>query len=449
VLTPLQVLYGNAEVSALRPDTLDIVRALVSSAEDLCKWYVEVQELTEQRERCRGKTEQLLAEVRRFGRQTEFGLRATASESTSPEIRQLGEHAIAAVAGLVETWCTDQEQDLATQLGWLDDRVHELEETMVSALAQLLTSLKNASSERRFRSALEEEGYRNAASIEVVPGVKLGLELHSEISEVPRRLRSLVGMTTRVQLGVRRNRKTKANEPFVLVLDDFFLIDSELSPHGASLRLSAHVDGRDPLGLQLAVVGDELPTGRVLRGNKERLVLPASDRPALGRLWHAMQQEADRMMGGPMSFGGFQLDDAPVSEPAHMVDILERVVQHYRPIVRKIAEFSPAPNELSLKVRTPDGRSSDLSLKREELAGKYAAMPEDLRRKFAIAELMPFGDSNPTANGAWRHGGRLANGTASFSGLRPIQLDPSVFGEEDDAVETNALRSRKSPSRQR
>jgi hypothetical protein len=196
-----------------------------------------------------------------------------------------------------------------------------------------------------------------------------------------------VGKGARIEVGTKKSMLRRTEEPNIIPIDDLVILEAQVTQEHARLVLAKKPAARERIVLELSAVGDGADGVAAVSGG-ERAVLPASDRPLTNLLWRAIQAEAYRVIACPATLQGLRLDDTPVDDAPGMLECVARLVQYYRPIVRKIAERSPNPDELAIKIER-DGKREEAWIRRDELAQHYLAMPRAQRRRLTIPELDP------------------------------------------------------------
>ena len=383
----VKVLFGDSSESNLEPNVLDVIVQLVVCSREVADAVVEWENLELQRSETTEATASIIADLDRFIAQARFGLRATAAEMKRPEMTVHGEEVVNAVERMVEEWRANYVAMHEAEKARIDRRLAKLHEEMLAAMERFVVLLRAQASERSLHRVLDGVRYRDDAIAEVVPGVRVRLRLTDDDLEQPRRVRTLVGKGHRLQVGTRRSRLRRAEEPNFVALDDLLALDVAITPDQAKLLLAKKPGSKDVLRIELSARGDGAD-GVAVRSGGTAVALPPADRPVLAALWRALQAEAERVVGKPATLAGLLLDDVEVEDAAAMLECLERFVEVYRPVVKKIAARSPNRDELTIKIER-DGKREEAWIRRDELAQHYHAMPHEQRRRLTIAELDP------------------------------------------------------------
>lgn len=380
------VLLGDSTPSELPANILDLVTEVVLCARDVATAFSEISELERKRAESSRVTEAIVKELGGFARQTEIGVRATAGTSPRPELRGHGEEVIAAVSRMIQGWQQQYERTRQTTHAQIAARTEALRAAMHDALARFLVPRRVEAPLQRFHRFHDGQRYVDTATVEPFAGVRITLSLADPEPEVPRRIRSLVGKGQRIQVGTRRSRLRRAEEPVHLGLDDALLLDVERGPGRMRLLVSRKPGTTEVVRLEIKR-GDAGLGGVVTRGDEPGFVSPIDDRPILEALWKAMDTERDRIVGSTATLVEVALEGRRVEDAQAMLAVAERLVDHHRPTVTVLARHSPNPAELTIKVVKPDGRREEAWVRRDELGQHLASLPAPLRARLAIAEL--------------------------------------------------------------
>ena len=104
---------------------------------------------------------------------------------------------------------------------------------MLSAMERFVVLLSRDASERKLERVFEGSRYRDEVTAELVPGVLVRLQLSDDDREQPRRIRTLIGKGHRIQVGTRRSRLRRAEEPNFVSLDDLLALELAVTPERA------------------------------------------------------------------------------------------------------------------------------------------------------------------------------------------------------------------------
>ena len=387
-----KVLLGDSSPSTLAPNVLDVLVQLVICVREVGTLYAETDNLEAQRAQSVENTASVLGDLDKFRQHSEIGLRATAQESTRPEIHQHAEEAIASIGAMVDRWRRSYTATHEREIQRISTRTAEIERDMRSSLERLLFPLRVEAAERRLGRVFDGQQYNNTIEAEFVPGLRLRLELQDGGIEVPQRIRTLLGgKGIKVQVGTKRSGLLRrGEEPNYVTLDDYFLIDAEVNPETARVLLSKKPGTTDALRIELSAQGDGA-AGRAVRADGTVEDIPVTDRAVLTELWQVLQAEVARILTQPGRLTGLVLDEEPVDDGAMILQAVERLVDFYRPIVTRIASHSPNPEELAIKIEREGGKREEAYVRKSDLTQHLMALSRDLRYRLGIVELMPEG----------------------------------------------------------
>jgi len=380
------VLLGDSTPSELPANVLDILTEVVLCARDVATAYAEIDELARRRIESTRVTEAIVKELGGFALQTEVGLRATASTSTRPELRAHGEEVITALGRMIQGWQQQYERTRDTTHAQIDTRTTALRRGMHEALERFLVPRRGDAPLQRFHRFFDGQRYVDTAAVEPFSGVRMTLTLTDAEPEVPRKLRTLLGKGQRLQVGTRRSRLRRAEEPVHVGLDELLVLDVERGPGRMRLLLAKKPGTTEIIRVEIKR-GDAGLAGQVVRGEGESFASPIDDRPALEALWKAIDDERTRVLGCPATLTELSLEGRRVEDAAAMLAVVERLVDCHRSTVTVLARHSPNPSELTIKVVRADGKREETWVRRDELAQHLLGLPAPLRSRLAIAEL--------------------------------------------------------------
>jgi hypothetical protein len=380
------VLLGDSTPSELPSNILDVLTEVVLCARDVATAFDEIAQLERKRAESTRVTEAIVKELGGFAKQTEVGMRATASTSTRPELRAHAEEVIAAVGRMVQGWQQQYERTRDATHAQIVGRTNALRRSMHDAIERFLVPRRGDSPLQRFHRFFDGQRYVDTATVEPLPGVRMTLSLADTEPEVPRKLRSLLGKGQRIQVGTRRSRLRRSEEPMHLSLDDQLLLDAERGPGRMRVLLAKKPGTTEVVRVEIRR-GDAGLAGTVVRGEGEAFASPIDDRPVLEALWRALDEERGRVIGCPATLVEVTLDGRRVEDASAMLSVVERLVDCHRPTVTVLARHSPNPAELTIKVVKPDGKREEAWVRREDLAQHLWSLPPSLRSRLSIAEL--------------------------------------------------------------
>lgn len=381
------VLYGDSTPSTLPPDILDVITSLVDCGAVVASAYHELTEL-EQRERETSRwTDELLADLDRFQRQVESALSSTVAPASRREIQELGAETMDASMRTIDDSRRRTLGNLERDRTLIETRRKELMEGMRAALESFAMPLRTRMPRRIVGRMFDGRKYRDEALFEVVDGVRPRLSIEPDTSEAPRRLRTLLGKGARIQIGTRRRRLRKTEEPAVFTLDDQVILESGVAPEKGHLVLAKKHGAASRIRLELSATSEGHVTAYGTRPDGVRAKLPASDTEIVAALWSLLCNEGARVIARPAQLLSVGIDGRDAKDRDDMLRVVERIVEHYRPLVADIASRSPSTEELALKVVQADGRREEIWTRRVDLGRRLAALTPALRRRVDIPAL--------------------------------------------------------------
>jgi hypothetical protein len=372
---------------------LDLLVQLVQCVREVGTQYHEIDNLDHQKADSVETTASILADLDRFKTQCEIGLRATATDSRRAEVHRHAEEAIAHVSTMVEGWRRAYAQAHDREEKRIAQRTVQLEQGMRNALQKFLLPLRDQAGERRLHRVFDGEQYTNTIDAEFVPGLRLRLGLADAGVETPQRIRSLLNERgIKLTIGTKKSGLLRrSEEPNVVTIDDYVILDAEVTPDTARIIFTKKQGvGAEAYTLEMTAVGDGA-RGRVAKADGPIEPIPDEDRPVLNEIWRALQSEVLRVLGAQARVVGLVLDEEPVDDATMMMKVAERLVETYRPIVTRIAQHSPNPEELTIKIARSDGRREEAYVYRADLAQHLLALPHEARARLSIPELLPEG----------------------------------------------------------
>lgn len=383
-----KVLFGDSTPSSFPADILDVVLALVLCVREVGQGIAEITDLLHKNDEVTDDTGAIVAELDAFLRQCEIGLRATAVGSKRPEIAQHGEEAIAAVRRMVDGWRRHYLDELERQTQHAARRTDEIQASMSTAVERFLLPRRFSARDRLVRRTFDGTSYQDRAVVEPMEGIRLELALKDHEPEVPRRIRSLLPKGSRLQIGTKLSRIRRAEEPAWVSLDDLVVVGAEVSPERVRLDLAKRPGIDELVQLELVAAADGM-RGAGRRADGVRASLPITDRPVMEALFAALQAEAERAFVGPATVAKIELEGEEIDGAGGLLELAQRLVDLYRPMIADLANHSPNPQELSIKIETSDGRREEHWVRREDLARHVLALPASVLARLTIPELYP------------------------------------------------------------
>ena len=387
----VRVLLGDSSPSQLPPNILDTLIEVCLYARDVSLAHEETVALWAELDAAEHSFADIAEQLQRFRRVGESGLLAAVKEASRDEMKQHGQQAVEALGRQVQGWLGQYEATRDKQVGALRQKIDALHQQMLASLDRFALPLRGQPTKRVLRRTLEEgkAHYLDVATLELLPGLRAELQLEDSETEQPRRLKSLVGKGRTLQVGTKKALIRRTEEPAHVNLDDLLIVAAQISRESVRLELAKKVAGPVTLRVGLGLSGEmvvgrgELPDGS---GN----ALPTEDRETVRALWDAMRAEAERIIASPARSLGYVLRDEPVETPAGFVNVAERIVQTYRPIIAEIMAHSPNDQELTIKVELADRggeRREEKWIERKALAEHLSRVPEAFSTRLAVPEV--------------------------------------------------------------
>lgn len=380
------MLLGDSADSQLPSNILDTIVEVCLFARDVTVAHEDTAELWRQLEAAELSFSEIGEQLQRFRRVGESGLLASVKDASRAEMKEHGREAADAVGRMIDRWLGQYQSARDTQVADFRRQIDALHEQMLGSLDRFALPLRAQASECSVQRALRDGGgYRDTATLQLLPGLRAQLELEDTETEQPRRLRTLLGKGSTLQVGTKKALLRRTEEPAHVSLDDLVVVAAQIGASSVRLELAKKPGGPVTLRVGLGLSGDEvvgrgeLPDGG---GNQ----LPESDREVMRRLWDAMQAEATRIVASPARSLEYTLRDEAVESPAGFVNVAEQIVKHYRPTIRTIMEHSPNPEELTVKVEFGE-RREEKWIRRETLAEHLQAVPAVFASRIAVPEV--------------------------------------------------------------
>ncbi len=386
VSTPPGVLLGDGSTSRFGPHVLDALAQLVVCAAEVGRSYGEYLELRNREAEADEKAASVRADLQRFARQTEIGMRATAKESAWPELRHHADRAVVDLQAAVKRWQRQHTKDAERSKRRLAAEREKVAATMhadVSEfLAQRVTEFSGASILRR----LGDDGYVDVLNAQLTTGLRVELLAASESRPPLQRVREFTKKAV-VHAGVRKTLLGRT-APRTLKLDDLYIVEAVLGPAAVDVRLAPKPRATTGLLLLRLRLERGVVQGKLSLGNDQHEQPTDEDQPVLDALWQALQDERARVCGTPATVQQIVLDEKRAQAARHYFEVLERVVEGWRPTVAELAAHTPSPEELSVRMPQPDGHHEELWVRRADLTQHLLTIPPALRERLSPAELL-------------------------------------------------------------
>lgn len=421
------VLLGDSAASQLPSNILDTIVEVCLFARDVSIAHEDTDDLWRQLEAAESSFSEISEQLQRFRRVGESGLLASVKDASRAEMKEHGHQAADALSGMIDGWLAQYKKARDAQVADFRRRIDALHKQMIASLDRFALPLRGQPAERLVRRNLEggkDGGYLDTAKLELLPGLRGELQLEDTETEQPRKLRSLLGKGCTLQVGTKKTLLRRTEEPAHLSLDDLLISAAQVSPDSMRLELAKKAAGPVTLRLGLGLSeGRVVGRGELSDGTGNQL--PDEDQDVMRRLWDVLQAETERIVASPARSISYALRDEAVESPAGFVNVAERVLEHYRPMIRTIMEHSPNSEELTIKVEVGD-RREEKWITRKELAEHLSRVPETFSGRLRVPEVF-----EPPAKVA----------TPPAKPPTPPELEASAGEIEVDPLEDKATRA--------
>lgn len=430
-----RVLLGDSAASQLPSNILDTVVEVCLFARDVSIAHEDTTDLWRQLEAAEQSFSEISEQLQRFRRVGESGLLDSVKEASRDEMKEHGHQAAEALGGLVDGWLAQYQKARDAQVAGFRSRIDTLHKQMIASLDRFALPLRGQPAHRVVRRNLEggkDGGYLDTAKLELLPGLRAELQLEDTESEQPRKVKSLLGKGSTLQVGTKKTLLRRTEEPAHVSLDDLVIAGAQVSPDAVRLELAKKAAGPVTLRLGLGISEGQI-VGRGELGDGTGNQLPEEDQGVMQRLWDAMQAEVARVVASPARSLNYALRDEAVESPAGFVNVAERILEHYRPMIRTIMEHSPNSEELTIKVEVGD-RREEKWITRKALAEHLARVPETFASRLRVPEVFepPEKVKAPSS--------KKDNASSDKPGVPP-ELEASAGEIEVDPLEEKATRA--------
>ncbi len=382
-----RVLLGDSAPSELPSNILDTIVEVCLFARDVSIAHEDTTELWRQLEAAEHSFSEISEQLQRFRRMAESGLRVSVKDATRDEMKEHGQQAIESLGAQVDGWLAHYKAARDAQVADLRRQIEALHKQMHASLDRFALPLRAQPKQRLVRRTYDAaKGHEDIARLELLPGLRGELQFEDTESEQPRRLRSMVGKGLTLQVGTKKALLRRTEEPAHVSLDDLLILSAEVTPDQVKLDLAKKAAG--PVTLRVALTrSGELIAGRGVLPEGGGNALPDEDEPTMHKVWDAMQAESTRIIASPARSLRYALRDELVDSPAGYVNVAERVLQHYRPMVRTIMEHSPNDEELTVKVEFGE-RREEKWIQRKTLAEHLGRVPAAFSERLSLPEVL-------------------------------------------------------------
>jgi len=431
-----RVLLGDSAASQLPSNILDTIVEVCLFARDVSIAHEDTDALWGQLEAAEQSFSEISEQLQRFRRVGESELLAAAMEASRPEMKEHGHQAVAALGGQVDGWLAQYKKARDAQVAEFRSRIDALHKQMLASLDRFALPLRGQPTQRLVRRNLEggkDGGYLDTAKLELLPGLRAEIQLEDTENEQPRKIKSLLGKGSTLQVGTKKTLLRRTEEPAHVSLDDLLISAAQVSPDAMRLELAKKAAG--PVTLRLGLgLSEGRVVGRGELGDGAGNQLPDEDQEVMQRLWDAMQAEAARVVASPARSLSYALRDEAVESPAGYVNVAERILEHYRPMIRTIMEHSPNSEELTIKVEVGD-RREEKWITRQALAAHLSRVPETFVSRLRVPEVFepPEKVKAPATEGTVKE--------SPDKPATPPELEASAGEIEVDPLEEKATRA--------
>lgn len=431
-----RVLLGDSAASQLPSNILDTVVEVCLFARDVSIAHEDTDDLWRQLEAAEQSFSEISEQLQRFRRVGESELLTAVMDASRPEMKEHGHQAVSALGAQVDGWLAQYKKARDAQVAEFRARIDALHKQMLASLDRFALPLRGQPAQRVVRRNLEggkDGGYLDTAKLELLPGLRAELQLEDTESEQPRKVKSLLGKGSTLQVGTKKTLLRRTEEPAHVSLDDLLISAAQVSPDAMRLELAKKAAG--PVTLRLGLgLSEGRVVGRGELGDGTGNQLPDEDQEVMQRLWDVMQAEMARVVASPARSLRYALRDEPVESPAGYVNVAERILEHYRPMIRTIMEHSPNSEELTIKVEVGD-RREEKWITRQALAAHLARVPETFASRLRVPEVFEPPEkvkASPTRGKAKE---------VSEKPATPPELEASAGEIEVDPLEEKATRA--------
>lgn len=386
VADSVKVLYADSTESVLPRDILDVITSLVDCGAVTATSFHELTELETKEAKLVKWTDEMLADLAGYQERVQTALDATVVPSSRSEIHELGTETTGAAMRTIEASRLGYQGEFRRKRAEIETRRRELLSSMHDAIESFVLPLRNRVPRRVVARIFDGKAYRDEASLELGEGVRPRLSLTARDQASLRKVRALVGKGAKLQIGVRRTRIRKIEEPATFAIDDQVVLEFGVAPSRGHIVM-AKKPGAPKTRIDFTPQADGSIIAEGTRPDGVSARLPASNADVVKALWAGMRKEADRVIASPARLTSVSVDQREASGREDMLSAVERIVGLYRPMVAKIAARSSNRDELALKVAQPDGRREEVWLKRADLADRFVGLTPELRKRVDIPAL--------------------------------------------------------------
>ncbi|MFK7991973.1 MAG: hypothetical protein AB8I08_38505 [Sandaracinaceae bacterium] len=198
-----------------------------------------------------------------------------------------------------------------------------------------------------------------------------------------------------LQVGMKKAFLRSSLHPDIHTLDDFYLGELELGPDSMEVHLRRKPDAsRDAYVVELDIDDAGRTIARVTNrrekgGEAEPFNSQGEDVARLRELATALRREVAPLVRRKRRLVAAHLDGHDMFERGLARQLFERIIAAMTPVALAVAQHSPNPQELSLKVESDEGRREEIYLRKQELIDMVSPLPEEKRALFRPLEFLP------------------------------------------------------------
>lgn len=379
-----QVRFGDGTPCSFSPSILEELGTLIVYAGQAGRGYGDDQSLRRREVEAEEKATAIRADLQRVLREAEASLVSAATPSAWPEVREHARKAGSELQTLVERW---QEQ-ASGNCERTRRNLHQYQRDIAGSMkADLFTYLWHAMGAARDTVTvvrrLGPTHYIDSIRYDAAAGLRVELDVEAGHCPPPQRMRSFMKKVV-VQAGTRK-KWFGGEKPRMLRLDSYYVVEAVLSPTAVDLRLAPRLKGDDDLLLlRLRPEGDGI-RGRLSMGEARH---DAIGPETLSELWNVLQRTRLETTHRPCSVSSAELDGRPTTESKDCFQAAQRLVDRWRPVVRKLVQHTPGSDELCILLANDSGPNDELWVRTADLTQHLLTIPTPVRPRLAPLELL-------------------------------------------------------------
>lgn len=207
----------------------------------------------------------------------------------------------------------------------------------------------------------------------------------------PRKVSSFAG-EVEIQIGMKKKFLRKDLTREIVRITDHTVMGAVVREERAEMQLSRKADlSRDSLALCVwrDQEGTHAEIRRPSREGDEPFPAVTDDLDKLDELWSAMRAAAEETLAQKKEVRAVRIDGDDAFQGHRVLDLIDRLVVRFAPIVAQIAARSPSPDELSLKTEDADGRREEIYLRKGDMAETLSVLDGPDLDRFARLEVFP------------------------------------------------------------